>query len=838
MRLRLNYLAFVVVAFCCAQAIAQTPAAAPASGANSDATYQELRRVGLGGEAIAVNNLQIKRDAGTFLFRSGTFCFATPVNGHITGAVFNGDGRFNLDPPTEIEKRQLKVLTKSNEPLSEDFSQLVLRFTDATYDEIKKAATQGGISAGCSGGLDDINNVYRRDYHYNIAARLLQDVLAPKPIRGGYFGALIKGKHYSSKELYLIDPYGVFMEASGMEQSIYRFAHGAGVAPEEVAFVTFEGNKDGTWTAFHFSEEYRNGTASGGQRSWPIHIEQQKLKTKIEKNTRLEGNAETTFVSTYDGLRVVPFNLFASLRVKTVTDSNGAPLPFIQEERNDDPQYAVILPRPLAAGERFSVRTTYEGKDAVWDTGGGNFFPVAREDWYPSSSFGDYANYEMEFRIPKGMTMVATGGLVKQFNEGEWVVSQWKTDAVQAVAGFNFGKFNKKELKLDKLNGFLVQSYANTDVPDMVQNARDAENDPAFIGHNVTFDRAVGSLSTTANMDKPLVEAQMAMGLYTAYFGPVTYKNVAVTQQTSCGFGQSWPTLVYLPMCAFYDSTQRHAFHMDDVKGQFWEIVGPHEMAHQWWGHLVGFNSYRDQWMSEGFAEFSASIFIQAVYGKTEPDRYMKFWNRERELLTQRNAQGFRAIDFPLTLGYRSNTTQTGNITFSLIYPKGAYILHMIRMMMWNDAIANHDQAFQALMHDFTKTYTDRIATTEDFKAMVEKHMTDQMDLDGNHRMDWFFNEYVYGTALPAYKLEYSFKDQGGTPVLSFRITQSNVDKDFKMLIPLYAQAADNRIVRLGSANITGNSSFSADVPLTGVKQMPKKVMIDYYYDVLATDAK
>jgi len=36
-------------------------------------------------------------------------------------------------------------------------------------------------------------------------------------------------------------------------------------------------------------------------------------------------------------------------------------------------------------------------------------------------------------------------------------------------------------------------------------------------------------------------------------------------------------------------------------------------------------------------------------------------------------------------------------------------------------------------------------ATTADFKAMVERHMSPQMDLKNNHRMDWFFNQYVYG---------------------------------------------------------------------------------------------
>ena len=36
---------------------------------------------------------------------------------------------------------------------------------------------------------------------------------------------------------------------------------------------------------------------------------------------------------------------------------------------------------------------------------------------------------------------------------------------------------------------------------------------------------------------------------------------------------------------------------------------------------------------------------------------------------------------------------------------------------------------------------------------MVEKHMTPEMDVEGNHRIDWFFNEWVYGTEIPRYRV-------------------------------------------------------------------------------------
>jgi aminopeptidase N len=276
----------------------------------------------------------------------------------------------------------------------------------------------------------------------------------------------------------------------------------------------------------------------------------------------------------------------------------------------------------------------------------------------------------------------------------------------------------------------------------------------------------------------------------------------------------------------------RHSLGLDHGDRGYWKVVTAHEVAHQWWGHTVGFSTRRDQWMSEGFSELSASLYISLI--EKNPKKYLEFWNDEREILLERNAEGFRAIDVgPVTMGYRANSSRTGTgITRRLIYPKGAYILHMVRMMMWDRKTG--DQNFRDAMHDFVQTYAGKPATTEDFKALIEKHMTPEMDLDGNHRMDWFFDEYVYGTALPSYKLDYTFNKEGAGTVLDFKLTQSGVDDKFKMLVPIYLELADGRIVSLGRASMTGSSSVAQKAPLNGVKDAPKRAIVNYNYDVLA----
>jgi len=801
----------VLVGFTAAAVTLFSTHVAPAQSAgpvpNSDPTYQALRNLTLSGEAVTVNNFGLTRDAGKLRLLSGTVCFTAPVAGKVTGAVFMGDGNFILEPPSAAERNSLKLLTKEDE-FSERFEHLVLRFTDSTYDEIKRAGkpTTGGCDAGL---LKDSQNTTRHKLKNNLELRLLEELLSPEP--RDFFLAFIHGKRYNDKEIYEIDP---------------------NRGSDQVSFRTYDDNKWGEWASFSLSQE--EGRHVAGK---PYTIEHQQLETTFEKNGSLSGKATATLVARRHGLRVVPFSLFRPLRVESVT-AEGQSLSFIQEDKNDDGDFAVILPKALPAGDHVSVTTVYGGKEAVSSEGGGNYFPVARDNWYPNNPhgyLGEYATYAMTFRIPKGLKMAATGVVVSESNEGGQNVTVWKSEAPQTVAGFSFGRFKEEQAKLTKPE-YSIQSYANSESPDWVNSLKLATSGDALptTGSRAGAGMTLGSMDTTSLNKKALAEAELAVPLYTEYFGPSLFTHLQLTQQTACNFGQSWPELVWIPICYYFDNTVRHQLRMDWGDRGYWKVVTPHEIAHQWWGHTVGFTSGRDQWMSEGFADMSASLYLLMI--EKDPKKFIQFWNDERDLLLERDAQGFRAIDVgPLTMGYRASNSRTGfQTTRRLIYPKGAYILHMLQFMMWGDPTM--DQRFKETMRDFVKTYAGKSATTEDFQAMVEKHMTREMDLEGNHKMDWFFNEYVYGTQLPSYQFNARF-DTGadGDVVMSVKLTQSGVDDKFRMLVPIYLERDDGKTLFLGRARLTGNTSVEQKVQLKGLKTKPRRAVLNYYDDVLAS---
>ncbi len=349
---------------------------------------------------------------------------------------------------------------------------------------------------------------------WNLEARLLQDVLSTEP--GGFFLAVIHGKKYSGKEIFAIDPHGAPPLVMPVD-------------PEEVEFATYDDNKLGVWAAFHFADEYKQGTALGSQANGVIHIEHQQLETTIEKNANLTGKSTTTFVSRVNGLRVVPFDLYRRLRVQSVTAESGQSLSFIQEDKNDDADFSVILPKTLAAGEKFTITTSYSGKEAVSNEGNGNYFPIARHNWYPnnaSSSLGEYTAYDMTFRIPKGMKITATGSLVSDTNDGGQDVTVWKSEVPQTVAGFNFGRFKVEEAKLTAPD-YVVQSYANEEPPDWVRSLQHAvDEDLPTQGSHMGAPVALGNMNTTGMIKHALAEGQVSVQLYSDYFGPLPYKHL------------------------------------------------------------------------------------------------------------------------------------------------------------------------------------------------------------------------------------------------------------------------------------------------------------------------
>jgi hypothetical protein len=136
------------------------------------------------------------------------------------------------------------------------------------------------------------------------------------------------------------------------------------------------------------------------------------------------------------------------------------------------------------------------------------------------------------------------------------------------------------------------------------------------------------------------------------------------------------------------------------------------------------------------------------------------------------------------------------------------------------------------MMRDFVQSHFNQDVSTEDFKAIVEKHMTKEMDIDHNGKMDWFFDEWVYGTEVPSYRFDYQIASDG---TLSGKVTQSGVSDRFVMLVPIYLDFGKG-FSKLGTVTLAGNSSV--DLGEVKLPLVPKRAAIMALNDVLVTSVQ
>lgn len=771
--------------------------------ANTEATYATLRGVLPMGPGVSVKDLTLKRQGGEFHFDDGTFFFYGPVNGWVTGAVFEGKGHFVLTPPDVNEQHSLALLTKST-TMSQDFTTVVLRFTDGTAEEIKKAAS--GPSSADAGeaakAAAELAKSFRQTIHQNLEERLLEDVLSSRPGDGqsGFFLASFRaGGFFAGKNLlFMVDPEGA-PAADGDEVELATWDSDNGFQP---------------WVAYR-----RQADGDGGVVA-PMRVTDEDIDVGMDKSGKLTGEATVSFVANRPGLRLAQFDLFPTLRVSAVYSEMGLPLDFIQEDKKYDPEFAVELPQGAKPGQPTRLLIEYSGPDAVQHEGEGVYELVhaARTSWYPAGNgFHDFANYRLTFHVPKGLEVVATGDQVAHDRDGGTERFVWATRTPLPIVGFNIGEFKQEEVKTPQ--GFAVDGFADENLPDWAVNSAN---------------QGFGSLATPPGLKNQVALGNAAIQIYSNYFGALPWNHVSLTQQNTCLDGQGYPTMVYLPICAFWDATEQHTFGLRDFDmPEFWKVVTPHEVAHQWWGDLIGWSTYRDQWMSEGFADFSAGLFLLNTSQKM--DDYHEFWSDEHKMLFQKNANGKRPIDVgPVTMGYRVDNVKSGDdVARAVIYAKGAYILHMLEMMYWTSQY--QEEPFKHSMQEFVKEYSGKAASTEDFKHSLEKTMPKWLDLEGNGKLDWFFNEYVYGTAVPHYDVTSDFTaNPDGTTTAHFKVTQSGVTNDFLMLVPLYMQLDNGATFRLGNLQMRGDVSLEHTVKLNKMPSAPKKLLVNYNADVLS----
>jgi hypothetical protein len=302
-------------------------------------------------------------------------------------------------------------------------------------------------------------------------------------------------------------------------------------------------------------------------------------------------------------------------------------------------------------------------------------------------------------------------------------------------------------------------------------------------------------------------QAGSILDYYTARWQPLGIHSLAISPVEGY-FGQGFPGLIYLSSISYIREEDRPAMLRNpELDSFFTEMLLPHEIAHQWWGNMVSQADYRTAWLFEAMSNYSALEFLEQNKGRAALDTVL---DRYRQDLLALNKQG-KSIESsgPVDFGERLLDNDGMHAWHVVIYEKGAWILHMLRLRLG-------DEVFHTLQTRLLADYQNKLIANDDFRKLAASLLpTDQSD----RSLNLFFDNWVYSTGIP----RLNFRTAGRT--LNLKI--SGVDEGFDLDLPLRcADAAGTEHVEWVHAG-AGDNSY--DMP-TGSRscQLPKQT--DYLY--------
>jgi hypothetical protein len=744
------------------------------------------------GQVYAIRDARITRDRMTLYFNRGFIALMTKVDGEITGAVFTGEGEILMIPPTNAEKRNLAQFTQAA-ILEEGFSSVYMRFTDRTAEELLAASQKPDPDDPDQPGdfVEQWASV-AQTLNFANSPRILMDLLGDRS--RPYFYARIYGRTL-----------GVF-EVIDDERLPEAFNIGS------VRKLDFKVFRD-LWCSFPTqTSQARTADLLQG----PMKALSYTMDIRIQPDNSLEGRAEIQLESHSASDRIISFGLSRWLAVSSVEDDRGQGLVVIQDPtlagaptlpRAYD-QIDVVLAQPHPVGERFRLTFKYHG-NVIADVGNGVLYVGARGSWYPNLEFGEPASFDLTFHYPEKLTLVATGARVEEKSTDGSMQSRWRSDGVFRVAGFNLGPYISVQRRAGKTH---VTVYATREAESSLEKHRRVELGPPVLVHGVgremtypTIIKVPEPLAPSAFLDHVADLAADAVEYYSSLFGPFPYPRLAISQMPG-NFGQGWPELVYLPTLAFLSKTDRSEMGLSKASSS--ESLGPvlvaHEIAHQWWGNLLGWQTYHDQWLSEGLASYAAALFVARL--KDGDRQFRDLLRLYKDDMLAKTPEG-KTIESggPIWLGQRLTSSLDPEGYPNIVYKKACWVLHMLRGLM-SDPKTGSDERFFRMLRDFVSKYQGQSVSTEDFIHHAEKYMTPQSDLDKNRKLDWFFGEWVYETGIPTYHLDTKVRRLStGKYLVEGSITQRDVPGDFEMLVPLVAIYGKDKRVTLGRVVVTAD---------------------------------
>lgn len=813
---------------CIAQGATSASSAKPA-----EALYLELGQVALDPSRVYhVRDASLDRQAIHITLNDGTLAFTKDVMGRVTGAFFEGDGEILLQPPNEVERKSMSLFT-GMAIAEERFATAYFRFNDNTVSELQEGLRPAQDAADfVSRWSETAQNLAQAD-----AMRLLLTFSRWLPP-----SAPAPGEQSSTEVSKTIDANERMFHArlQGVKLGIFDVYYDAS-ALEQVEVGQAKTGPNGenfydVWSSFSvpppgrrraLNEESAEIETSAHHEDM-VSIPRYKISTDVVPPKEIHSEARLQVEVKQGGQRTLLFELSRFLQVESV-QLDGKPIEFIhnpsmqgsQVARRGNDLVAVILPAVAQTGQKMELRFVYGG-EVLAEAGNGLLYVGARGTWYPNRGLL-MAEYDLDFHYPVGWTLVATGKPTpgqanSDLHATQGQASRWISERPMPVAGFNLGKY---KMATAHANGVSIETYATTSVEKAfpipaVEVIRPSRSEVPAQGQQGYSIVSPAQPSPASNEAKVANEAAQAVDYYTARFGPFPYSHLSLTQIPGRE-SQGWPGLIFLSSYAFLNDEERTELREDPVNIVIQQQIPAHETAHQWWGDLVMWSSYRDQWFSEGLANYCSLMMLQ----EKNPAAFRQVMERYRSDLIKKNKEGEAPEDDgPVTFGTRLLSSKFPEGYEAISYGRSTWLFYMLRTMLQDGARAkagsDGDDLFVHALHKFRDRYQGKSASTEQLFQVFAENLPPSLRYEGNSSLQWFIDGWVNGTSLPNLELKsVKITAKGTGMVVTGTILQKNGSKDLVTSVPIYGVQSNKNPVLLGRVFVDGEeSSFHLSAPL------------------------
>ncbi len=430
------------------------------------------------------------------------------------------------------------------------------------------------------------------------------------------------------------------------------------------------------------------------------------------ENEFIKGNVTIKFITNDINAREIDINFYDNLKILNVTLNN---------QKVDYKRYETIF-KLFTKGklkDTSEINILYEGKPknlgfgsfSLSDINGSKYIYTINEPFFASTWFpcidrpDDKALADIYITNDSSCVSLSNGKLVEVVTDNDKRTYHWKTfypisTYLIAIYSGNYKSYTQKYISI---TGDTLQLYCFASPEKLNDAIRDFSDHSKYIE---TFEKLFGPY--------PFIKEKYAI---TEFF----WNNGAMEHQTITGIGSRFIT-----------------------GKKFFQDMFIHELSHHWWGNAVGPKTWKDIWLNEGFATYSEALY----------------WEYQAGISALQSTLESKSAKFIKGTLYNPNN----NLFSSLVYNKGAWVLHMLRKEVG-------DSIFFKILRTYFETYKYKNASTGDFQNICEKV--------SKRNLNFFFNQWIYkGKEIIDAEYYWNWMPDGNGFKIIFYIKQLQNDYD------------------------------------------------------------